>query len=659
MKQTKIIKELKPKVKKDKPDFQSLAQKEWLVTNGIGGFASSSVCGANTRRYHGLLVASFAPPTERKVLVSKVEEKVIAAKEEFYIGTNAYPGTIHPQGYQYLASFSATPFPTSTFTKGKNILSKTIFMRYGSNTTVVSYANKGEEALLLELTPLLVYRDYHHLFHEDDRWDFETGELEERLLEIRPAKNIPPIYFRFTAGLFYTDLDWYRDFVYEREKERGLDFQEDARSIGKVSCMLAPGESTHLIFSTTLADVQGDPEEWKKKEINRISAIAKKGKARFISDLMVSGDQFLVDRNSSESKTLIAGYPWFTDWGRDTMIAMRGLVIATGNKNAAESMLLTFLKYQHKGMIPNRFPDTGGEPEYNTMDATLWMFIALHDYYEQFKDKEFIRSVFDQLTQILEHHVRGTSYNIHITGEGLLYGGQEGTQLTWMDAKVGDYVVTPRIGCPVEINALWYNALCVYVSFGKILGYPVEAYDHRAKDFKRIFCQSFINPSGYLYDVVIPGHDPDDSFRPNQLYAISLPYSPLPIKDGKRVLKLIGEHLYTDYGLRSLSPNDPNFKPIFTGDQWQRDNAYHQGTVWSFLWGEYALAYLKVHKNSASAKKWVNEHVAKLEDHFYTKEGLHCISENFDGEIPLIGKGCIQQAWSIGMTLLALIKANK
>ncbi len=650
---------MKNKLKKETPDFAELSRKEWLVTNGIGGFASSSVSGANTRKYHGLLVASFNPPTERKVLVSKVEEKVIAAKEEFYICTNAYPENVHPKGYLHLDSFTRTPLPKSTFIKGKYKLSKTTFMRHGSNTTVVEYTNHGNEALLLELTPLFVYRDYHHLFQEDDLWDYETIELEERLLKISPDKNASPLYVSFTAGIFYEHPDWYRNFEYEREKERGMDYHEDARSIGKISCMLGPGENAFLTFSTILKGIKGDPEKWKRDELKRLKGLSKKSKTKFISDLMISGDQFLVDRKSSSSKTLLAGYPWFTDWGRDTMIAMRGLVIATGKKEEAKSMLKTFLKYLDQGMIPNRFPDTGGKPEYNTMDATLWLFVALYDYYEQFKDKAFIKTVFDDLTRILESHAKGTRYNIHLTKEGLVYGGQEGTQLTWMDAKVGNYVVTPRIGCPVEINALWYNALSVYISFGKLLGVDVDTYIQKEKDFKRVFRKWFLNEKDYLNDVVNPGQPADESIRPNMLYAISLPFSPLTLAEGKQMLKVITEHLYTDYGLRSLSKKDPNFKPIFSGDQWSRDNAYHQGTIWSFLWGEYALAYLKINKNSAAAKKWVNDHVAQLEHHFYKEEGLYCLSENFDGGVPSEGKGCIHQAWSVGMTLLALLKANQ
>jgi predicted glycogen debranching enzyme len=648
---------LQRKLTFNNPDYSSIANKEWLVTNGIGGFASSTICGANTRRYHGLLVASFHPPTDRRVLVSGIEEKIIAAREEFFASTNTYSGVIHPQGYQFLTSFERIPFPSAEFTCGKHTFTKTIFMRHGKNTTVVEYTNTGDEALLLELIPVYVCRDYHHLFREDPRWSYTYHPLAERLLEIKPDDAQPAFFLRFTAGIFYPEAYWYRNFEYAREKERGLDYAEDAKSIGKISCMLAPGESTSLIFGTTLDDLAGDPDDWKEMELRRLKSLAPKRKDSFLKDLIISGDQFLVKREAVNSYTLIAGYHWFTDWGRDTMIAMRGLVIATGKRQMAKSILKTFLHYLDKGMIPNRFPDVGEKPVYNTIDATLWLFVVLHDYYEAFHDLEFIRSVYDQLTAILEAHFTGTRYHIHVTPEGLLYGGEEGTQLTWMDAKVGDYVVTPRIGCPVEINALWFNALSVYITFGNLLGHPVKEYVKKLNAFKSEFRKQFLNDQGYLHDVVIPGQHPDKSIRPNQVYAISLPYSPLKSSEARKVLKVIHEHLYTPFGLRSLSPADPAFKPVFTGDPWQRDNAYHQGTVWSFLWGEYALAYMHVHQNSAESKKWVNTQARSLEEHFYDEDGLYAISENFDGLNPREGKGCIQQAWSVGNTLLALLHA--
>jgi len=639
-------------------DAHSISAKEWIVTNGIGGYASSTISGANTRRYHGLLVAALNPPTDRRVLVSKMEEKIITTDETFFLSTNAYAGAVYPEGYQYLTSFSRMPMPKSVFSNGKHTITKTIWMRYGHNTTVVEYSNAGEESILLELTPLLVCRDYHALFHEDPRWTFETQSLNPRALEVKAGKESPPVYLAFSQGIFYPEPHWYRQFEYAWEKERGLDAHEDAGSIGKISCMLAPWETVYLVLTDQAEQIEGDPVVWKEEEELRLKALGTERKERFINDLAISGDQFLVHRQSSDSDTLIAGYHWFTDWGRDTMIAMRGLVIATGKKDAAQSILRTFFRYLDRGMIPNRFPDQGETPEYNTLDATLWMFVALYEYYEKFKDAEFIRELYSKLTQILYQHFKGTRYQIHVTLEGLLYGGESDVQLTWMDAKVDGYVVTPRIGCPVEINALWYNALCIYVYFGKELGYPATQYEDKAIALRQAFRKYFMNAEGYLNDVVVPGHAPDASIRPNQIYAVSLPFSPLTRKEARQVLDVVYQHLYTDYGLRSLSPGDPAYKPVFTGGPWQRDTAYHQGTIWSFLWGEYAIAYMKVHEYSEESRQWVRDHALALEAHFYQDAGLYAISENFDGDQPLQGKGCIHQAWSVGMTLMALWQAN-
>ena len=300
-------------------------------------------------------------------------------------------------------------------------------------------------------------------------------------------------------------------------------------------------------------------------------------------------------------------------------------------------------------MIPNRFPDQGETPEYNTLDATLWIFVVLHEYFEKFQDRDFIEEVFPKLTEILDYHRKGTRYDIHVTPEGLLFGGEGISQLTWMDARIGDYVVTPRQGCPVEINALWYNALCIYSRFGILLGKAVEQEQQQAEQLKWTFRQHFWHDDGYLYDVVIPNSDKDASLRPNQIYAISLPYSPLTQKEAESILSTVEKYLYTDFGLRSLATSHMDFKPIYEGSPLDRDEAYHQGTVWAFLWGEYALAYLKLHKFSPEAIEIIKEKAKGLQRHFYEEACINGISEIFDGENPRQGKGCIQQAWSIGM----------
>ncbi|HJW30569.1 MAG TPA: amylo-alpha-1,6-glucosidase, partial [Saprospiraceae bacterium] len=362
------------------------------------------------------------------------------------------------------------------------------------------------------------------------------------VLEIIPAQEIQPFWIRFTKGEFHPFSDWYRNFQYAREQERGLHHSEDARSIGKIHVDLEPGEVVHFILTTDLKSIKGSPLGWKEKEIQRLAAVSENAVSVFIADLMRSGDQFLVHRKSTNGSSVIAGYHWFTDWGRDTMISMRGLVIATGKKKMAESIFTTFLAYLDAGMIPNCFTDHGDKPEYNTMDGTLWLFVALYEYWLRFEDLKFIKKVFPRLTEILDAHRQGTRHHIHITKEGLLYGGETGSQLTWMDAMVQGKVVTPRIGCPVEINALWFNALSIYEVFANHLGEDIKDVTKQIKKHKKVFRHYFVNKKGYLNDVVIPGEEPDRSIRPNQIYAVSLPFSPLTKKESRHVLETVEKH---------------------------------------------------------------------------------------------------------------------
>lgn len=641
----------------DKSSFENLTGREWLVTNGIGGYASSTLCGANTRRYHGLLVAAFNPPADRRALVSGIEEKLTTGETSVELSSHAFPGVVHPQGYQYLESFERRPLPRAVFSTGEARVAKTVLMVHGSNTTIVEYENVGQAPFDLELTPLYVFRDYHSLFRATGHFDF-YHEINDRMARIYAHYGAEPIYFAYSKGNFISNPAWYYNFEYEKEKYRGLDFREDARSIGQLRLSLEPGENAYLIFTTEESMATGNPAAWKAAEAERQQALRQNIEDSFLQDLAVSGDQFLVRRKATGNYTLIAGYHWFTDWGRDTMIAMRGLTVGLGKKDVSESIIRTFLQYLDGGMLPNRFPDQGETPEYNTIDATLWLFVVLYEYYEKFRDEAFIREVFPRLTEILEAHRNGTRYNIHITEEGLLYGGEGLAQLTWMDARVGDYVATPRHGCPVEVNALWYNALCIYAAFGDLLGGNAGNEKEQAKNLGRAFRQFFVNDKGYLNDVVIPGAYVDDAIRPNQIYALSLPFSPLTQKEAASVLAKVEEHLYTDLGLRSLATGHPDFKPVYGGDQWSRDSAYHQGTVWAFLWGEYALACLKAGNYSEKAREAIKKKSEALRRHFYEEACLFGISEIFDGGEPGEGRGCIQQAWSIGMLLKAFTENN-
>lgn len=642
----------------DNESYEFLASREWLVTNGLGGYASGTLSGANTRRYHGLLAASFNPPTDRRILVSGIEEKIISNGIECFISSHQYPGTIYPDGFKYLKSFSAIPCPAFHFSANNFALIKSLRMVQGVNAIVIEYQNLSAHEIILQLKPLFVYRDHHHLMKNLGEYKYEVILSDETTVVVQLKHHAPPVYFTFSSGSFNTKSDWYYDFEYYHEKDRGLDYREDAITVGSLEVKLQSGEKLHLAFSdedsfNNFLTIESKQHRTKTNSENPANDIN-----LFISDLIKSGEQFIVRRESSQSHSIIAGYHWFTDWGRDTMIAMRGLVIANGKKEIAESIINTFLLYLKDGMIPNRFPDSGGEPEYNTIDATLWLFVVLYEYYHQFNDLEFIENNFASLTDIIRHHSEGTNFSIHVTEHGLLSGGAENTQLTWMDAKVGDHVVTPRHGCAVEINALWYNALNIYSAFAKLLKLESNDIDKRIHKTKLAFRKYFLNNEGYLNDVVIPEVYQDDSIRPNQIYALSLPFTPLNDKEAQQVLNVVTQHLHTDFGLRSLSPHHPDFKPVYNGDQWQRDHSYHQGTVWTFLWGEYALAYLKVNQYSDASKRHIIASSQSLMDHFYNNDGLHCMSEIFDGLNPREGKGCIHQAWSVGMTLKALLEAK-
>ena len=646
------------------PSFEATVSKEWLFTNGIGGYASSTIIGANTRRYHGLLVASLNPPTQRQVLVSKIEESIsIQRNTNIEFSTNQYPGVIHPQGYQYLTSFERLPLPKMTFQIGDQQVAKTVFMVQDSNTTIVEYENIGQGTYQLNLLPFFVNRDYHSLFFENRAYDYYY-EQEHNVLKIHSHYGSMPLYVKYYKGTFQENRAWFKKFQYEKEAYRGLEKEEDAYALGSIQTVLEPGEKTYLVFTLEKEMLDNNPKRLKEEAIKQVEALSPQTANTFFNDLAIAAHQVIVKRASTDSYTILAGYHWFTDWGRDTMIAMRGLCIATGKKEVSESILTTFFNYLSKGMLPNRFPDNeGDEVEYNTVDATLWLFVALYEYYQKFQDKTFIEPYFEQLTEIMEWHLKGTRYNIHLTSNGFLFAGEEGVQLTWMDAKVHDFVVTPRRGCPVEIQSLWYNALKTYQFFASLLKIKpttpiLKTTQQVSKKLKKNFANYFYNEQGYLNDVIVPGKMVDDDLRPNQIYAVSLPFSMLTKAQEKSIVTTIQTHLFTPYGLRTLNKEHADFKPIYAGNQWQRDTAYHQGTVWPFLLGDYYMAYLKVHNHSNKAKAEVKEAILVLQNHFYKEACIHGISEIFDGLSSQKGKGTIQQAWSISGLLKVMIDGN-
>lgn len=636
---------------------------EWLLSNGIGGYASSTVSGANTRRYHGLLVASLNPPVERKVMVSKVEESLITEDGNFELGSNFYPGVIYPEGYKTIESFERNPLPRTVFYKTGHKLAKTVFMVNGSNTTVVEYENAGAIDITLQLAPMLLFRDYHSLYREEDSF-CHYFDMENNSLQIFACDHSEPVYFNYSAGKFIKNFYWHKNNEYPEEQKRGQDFHEDTFSIGNVVVELKPGEKIFLMYSAVAEMLAQNPEILKQDELIRLNLLNPKNNTnQFFADLTAIADQFIVFRESTQSYSIIAGYHWFTDWGRDTMIAVQGLGIALGKQEISKSILGTFLKSIDHGMLPNRFPDNEKDtPEYNTIDATLWLFDSLYKYYQKFGDAELIKENHHLLEEILQWHIEGTRYNIHVTADGFLAGGEGISQLTWMDARIGDFVVTPRQGLPVEIQALWYNALQVYLYFSTKFSPASNTFpstiQKTAKKLKTNFKSYFLNEKGYLNDVVQEDKQADEAIRPNQIYALSLSFPILDKETGKSVLRNVDQHLFTSYGLRTLSPEHPDFKPVYQGNQWERDTAYHQGTVWPFLLADYFQACKYVYGLTSDVLEKIESSVEVLKKHFYEEGCIQGIAEIFDGQNPQEGKGTVNQAWSVS-ALIQLLEISK
>jgi predicted glycogen debranching enzyme len=644
---------------KDCQDLSKALSHEWLETNGLGGYASSTITGLNTRRYHSLLTASFNPPLERFNLLSKLEETIIINGHTYELSSNQYPSAIFPQGHQYLKSFRLDPFPIFIYETPDAEIKKTIFMVYGENTTVVSYQvrPKNMQAKIeLQIKPLLAYRDYHCLTHENQTIH-RSVDSQPGMIAWSPYEGLPSIYIAHDADKISTEGSWYKNFEYEAEMQRGLDFSEDLYNPLTLSFDLNTRYNASLIFSTKTHDIKkaGDLQNAELKRRREIVSQAPIDDP-FVRQLTLAADQFIVKRK--DQKTILAGYHWFTDWGRDSMIALPGLTLVTGRIETAKSILLTFARHADCGMIPNRFPDTGAQAEYNTVDATLWFFEAVRALLKYSGDYRFIKDHFYSVfMDIINWHVKGTRFGIKMDEDGLLTSGQQGIPLTWMDAKVGDSLVVPRYGKPVEVQVLWYNALCFMEELADIFGDKPnqEIYHRMSLKAKQSFNNIFWNESQKcLYDC-ISGAKKDASIRPNQIFAVSLPHALLDATREKWVVDTVEKELLTPFGLRSLSPKDPQYQAHCQGDPWSRDRAYHQGTVWSWLLGPFITAYLKVNRHSepaqAQAKLWIKNIEAQM-----FQAGLGQISEIFDGDAPHTPRGCIAQAWSVGEILRTTVE---
>lgn len=642
-------------LKKDKEtlqDFNESIQHEWLETNGLGGWASSTIIGANSRRYHGLLVAATKPPAERMALLSKLDETIISDNDRYEINCNQYNGkVIHPQGYQYLQNFNKDLFPEWIYKVNDIQLKKTIAMVHGENTTLIIYdVLKAPSPFILELLPLVSARGYHSLQHSYNNiwWNVQ---FENGIFRNQPNENAPNIFISVPNSAYKHQPSWFNKFNYAVEIYRGQDFEEDLFNHGRISVELKQGDSLGIIISTDHPAGRDAHELFDKESLRRKLLLSNQPADETFRQLTLAADQFIV-RRGEDLKTVIAGYYWFTDWGRDTMISLPGLTLSTGRYEDAKKIIAAFANSVSMGMLPNRFQDNNEPPEYNNVDGTLWYFIAVYKYLQATGDKDFVlQQVLPVLKDIIDWHYKGTRYNIHVTEDGLLYAGEKGYQLTWMDARIGDWVVTPRMGKPVEIQALWYNVLKIFAELLDLNGQNSDAniVNISAEKVKQSFAEQFWYKEGnYLYDVIDENGKPDATLRPNQLFALSLPYALIEKDKAKAILKIVIEKLYTPVGLKSLAPDDMHYVGVYGGDAFKRDSSYHEGTVWSWLLGPFVDAVMKIGGKKAKSK------AAMIIENFkyHLNEGcIGSVSEIMDADGDHHPRGCIAQAWGVAEVL--------
>jgi predicted glycogen debranching enzyme len=624
---------------------------EWLEADGLGGFASATICGIRTRRYHALLLAATTPPSGRMVLVNGLDTAWVGDSGTVALSTQRYaPGIDSPDGTSRLESFTPDLWPQWTWTlPGGGQITQEIFVPHDRASVVIRWRATGIGGQL-QVRPFFSGRDFHALHHENPNFNF-VPEMISAGQRWRFYPGVPPV-LAHSNGAYQHEPSWYRNFLYDEEALRGLDAVEDLAAPGLYLFDLQAGPAV-LIFSAEVgspADDQPDSasalaEKWARAETSR--------RASFASPRLRAADAYLVRRGTG--RTIIAGYPWFGDWGRDTFISMRGLCLATGRFEQAREILTAWAGAVSQGMLPNRFPDTGDAPEYNSVDASLWYVVVVHEFLEAVRDDASLSREKDALLaavdSILTGYAQGTRYGIRADADGLLACGVPGVQLTWMDAKVGDWTVTPRIGKPVEIQALWLNALGLAARY-----FPrwTGAYEKGLAAFEHRFWNE---ARGCLYDVVDVDHQPgalDDRLRPNQLFAVGgLPLAFFPDDQARRVVQLAQDQLWTPMGPRSLAPGEKDYAPHYLGDQAQRDAVYHQGTVWPWLTGPFLEAWVRVRGATPQAKAGAR---ALLEASNLLRLELRHLPEIADAEPPHTPRGCPFQAWSLGEILRLELK---
>jgi predicted glycogen debranching enzyme len=642
-------------------DLAAAESREWLCTNGIGGFASGTVAGSLARRYHGLLLAALAPPLGRTLMAAKLDESVTYGGSSWELGANRWAsGAVAPEGHRFIERFRLEGGAAVwTYACADALLEKRVWMEQGANTTYVQYRLlRAFEPAALAIKALANYRDYHATTRADG-WRMQVDAAQDGLV-VTAFTGARQLRLMAEGVKAEPAHEWYRGYELVREVERGLDHHDDHLHVGTFDASVAPGASITVVLSAEREPALDGEAAWRRQDRYAAAAQARWEKASsdaprapaWMRQLVLAADQFVVKRplpGSPDGLSVIAGYPWFEDWGRDTMISLPGLALATGRPEVARRVLATFARFIDRGMLPNRFPDGAAAPEYNTADAALWCIEAVRHYHAATEDDAFLAQLYPALADIIGWHRKGTRYGIRQdAADGLLRAGEAGVQLTWMDARVGDWAVTPRIGKPVEINALWHNALRAMAVFARRLKRSPGEWEAEAARVAAGFGRFWNAAEGCCFDVLDGPSGNDASVRPNQIFAVSLPVSPLAPERQRAVVEICARRLLTSFGLRTLDPRHLDYRGHYRGGPTERDGAYHQGTAWAWLLGPFALAHFKVFGDRKAALAFLEPLGRHLGAY-----GVGTVGEVFDGDAPFAPGGCPAQAWSVAEMLRA------
>ena len=662
-------------------NFEEAIRKEWIVTNGLGGYSSSTVLGINTRKYHGLLVAALHPPGDRWVCLAKLDEEISVGNNVYPLGSNEFQNGIFPLGYLSLKEFSMSPFPRYVYAVQNVEVRKIVFMPHEKSAVVTVYSvlNKSDFDVKIRVSPLINWRHFHSV---TDRWNIHWEFVQKRgakEVDIRFGVPRSTLLMTATGERYLADGKWIEKIYFREEAKRGESCLDDCYQLGHFEASIEPKKKGTFAITAVADKNEGDAQRILAKmpvTMNDVEAFYAKEMERrerlltrfyeghegvptkdWLSWIILATDIFLVKGLADGQRSLIAGYHWFETWGRDTFISLPGLMLVTGRFEDARQVFLTFKSHCKDGLIPNVLPDRAGPPAYNTVDATLWYVNAVLQYVKYTGDLRFVRGqLWQTLKTIVENHVRGTAFSIRVDGDGLL---SHGPQLTWMDVAVDGQPVTPRAGKAVEVQALWYNALRTMEFLANRFGEKGEAekYAQMAEKARKSFVEKFWNPERNCLFDVISEHGKDSSLRPNQIIAVALDFTMLGNDKKGRIVDVVQRELLTPYGLRTLARNDPSYIRVYEGDRKSRDRAYHNGTVWPWLLGAFTTAFLKTKGYAESRREYaLKNFLTPLFTRQAFDAGLGTVSEIFDGESPHTPRGCVAQAWSIAEPFRAYVE---